>query len=278
MPVCVQNAGFPGPLPGRGEIMVGGRQAAQGARRFFITTAAGAFIALPSLASAQSSGDGFMFKKPSGSFSFRGGYALANTSGQPFSVLKRETTIGARSFDSFSAGVDLNFAVARRIDVVFSGDLSSRTKSAEYREWQENGNPIIHQSTLERFALGAGLRYNLADRGRQISALAFIPARTIPYVGLSGGMMWYDFRQKGDFVETTDQQTAAIFADDLKSRHYNFMGQAHAGVDRRMTARWSLIGEARYTKASAKLIQDYGGLGNIQLSGLALNAGAAIRF
>lgn len=258
--------------------MVSSWQPARGARRFFASAVAGVLIALPSVTSAQASGDGFMFKKPSGSLSVRGGYALANTSSQPFSILKRETTIGARSFDSFSTGVDLNFVVARRIDLVLSGDLSSRTKSAEYREWEENGKPIIQQSTLERVALGAGLRYNLADRGRQISALAYIPARTIPYVGLSGGMMWYDFRQKGDFVESTDQQTASIYADDLKSRHYNFMGQAYAGIDRRLTARWSLIGEARYTQASAKLIHDYAGLGNIQLSGLALNAGAAIRF
>ncbi|MEO5567140.1 MAG: hypothetical protein ABIR92_01525 [Gemmatimonadaceae bacterium] len=278
MPVCVQNAGIPRALARKVGIMVSSWQAGRRAPRFIASAVAGVLIALPSVVSAQASGDGFMFTKPSGSLSIRGGYALANTSGQPFSVLKRETTIGARSFDAFSAGLDLNFVVARRIDLVFSGDLSTRTKSAEYREWEENGNPIIQQSTLERFALGAGLRYNLADRGRQISALAFIPARTIPYVGLSGGMLWYDFRQKGDFVESTDQQTASIFTDDLRSRNYNFMGQAYAGVDRRLTARWSLIGEARYTQASAKLIQDYGGLGNIQLSGLALNAGAAIRF
>lgn len=260
--------------------MVSSRQAAREASRFFASAIAiaGVFIALPSVTSAQSSGDGFLFKKPSGSFSLRGGYALANTSGEPFSVLKRETTVGARSFDSFNAGVDLSLVLTRRIDLVFSGDLSSRTKSAEYREWEENGNPIVQQSTLERAALGAGLRYNLADRGRQISALAYIPARTVPYVGLSGGMMWYHFQQTGDFVRSTDQQTASIFTDELKSNHHNFMGQAYAGVDRRLTARWSLIGEARYTQASAKLEQDYAEFGNIQLSGLALTAGAVIRF
>lgn len=258
--------------------MMSNWQAARGVTRFFASAVAGGLIALPAVASAQSSGDGFMFKKPSGSFSFRGGYALASTTGEPFSVLKRETTVGARSFDAFSAGADFNYFLSRRVDLVFTGDLSSRTKSAEYREWEENGNPIIQQSTLDRYALGIGLRFNLVDRGRQISALAYIPARTIPYVGLSGGMMWYGFRQKGDFVKSTDQQTASIVTDELKSSDHNFMGQAYAGVDRRMTARWSLIGEARYTQASAKLNMDYKELGDIQLSGLALTAGAAIRF
>ena len=38
------------------------------------------------------------------------------------------------------------------------------------------------------------------------------------------------------------------------------------------------VGEARYTHADAELVADYSGLGNIQLSGLALNVGVAVRF
>jgi hypothetical protein len=237
-------------------------------------------VALPSAASAQVSGDGFMFKRPSGSLTLRGGYELANTSGQPFTILQRETTVGPRSFDAFNAAADLNWFVSPRMDLLMTLDMSTRTKSAEYREWEENGKPITQQSTLDRLGLGAGLRYNLADRGRQISSLAFIPAKTIPYVGATGGVMWYDFVQKGDFVEVdpADPNSANIVADELRSNHYSLMAQAFAGVDRRINARWSLIGEARYTQARSKLTKDYAELGNIELSGLALNIGAAVRF
>lgn len=241
------------------------------------TFAATAVLAMPSAALAQS-GDGFLFRAPRGSFTFRGGYSLANTSGELYGLLRRETTVGSRSFDSFNGGMDFNYFLARRLNMVVSVDLSSRTNTAEYREWAENGQPIVHQSTLDRAAFGAGLRYDLVDRGRRISTLAFIPARTVPYLGLNAGVISYGFTQKGDFVEPIDSTNAQIYNDELASSGKSFMAQAYAGLDHRLSARWSLIGEARYTHATARLRSDYSGLGNIQLSGLAFNVGAAVRF
>jgi hypothetical protein len=255
--------------------MVKSRQVVRVALRSLAGVAALAAFAVP--AQAQS-GDGFLFRAPRGSFTFRTGYELANTSGEPFTILERETTIGPRSFDAFNLGVDFGYFMTKRLDLTLTLDVSTRTKSAEYREWEENGQPIVNQSTFDRAGFAAGLRYNFVDRGRQISALAFIPARTIPYVGLSGGAISYEFVQKGDFVEPTTDSTARIFADELHTDGASFMGQAYAGVERRLSARWSLLGEARYTHATAKLVNDYSGLGNIQLSGLALNVGATVRF
>ena len=90
--------------------------------------------------------------------------------------------------------------------------------------------------------------------------------------------MWYDFTQKGDFVEVVNDSTGNIFTDELRSGHYNVMGQAFAGIERRLNARWSMVGETRYTQSSAKLVKDYSGLGDIQLSGLAFTLGATVRF
>jgi hypothetical protein len=257
------------------------RQSARGAQRScirgFFCLAMSGLVALPTIAAAQS-GKGFLFKKPNGSFVMRAGYEAANTSSQPFTVLKQQTTLGPRSFDAFSLGFDLNFFLNDHVDFVTTFDASTRTNTAEYREWEENGQPIVHQSTLDRAALGAGFRYNLLGRGRQISSLAFIPAKTVPYVGATGGMMWYDFTQKGDFVEVVNDSTGNIFTDELRSGHHNVMGQAFAGIERRLNARWSMVGETRYTQSSAKLVKDYSGLGDIQLSGLAFTLGATVRF
>lgn len=258
--------------------MVSSRQAAWGTRRYIGGALLAALIALPAAASAQSTGKGFLFKKPNGSFSMRMGYEAANTSSEPFKVLKRETTLGQRSLDAFNLGIDVNAFLTPRVDLVFTMEGSSRTTTAEYREWEENGSPITHTSTLDRLAFGAGVRYNLVDRGRQISALAFIPARTIPYIGGTVGALWYDFVQEGDFVEVVNDSTGNIFTDKLESNDYGLMGQVYAGIERRLSPRWSLTGETRYTHSTAKLVKDYRGMGDIQLSGLAFNIGAAVRF
>jgi hypothetical protein len=236
-----------------------------------------ALITLPSFAVAQS-GRGFLFKRPNGSFVIRAGYEAANTQSQPFTVAREQTTLGPRSFDGFNLGLDLNFVLTNHVDFVTTFDASTRTNTAEYREWEENGQPIVHQSTLDRAALGAGFRFNPLGRGRQISNLAFIPAKLVPYVGATAGMMWYDFTQKGDFVEVVDDSTGNIFSDELRSWHYNVMAQAFTGLERRLNARWSVVGETRYTQSSARLVKDYAGLGDIQLSGLAFTLGATVRF
>lgn len=258
--------------------MVNDRQFARGAQRLFRGAIVVGLVALPSLAAAQRSGRGFLFEKPNASFVMRAGYSAANTSGQPFTILAQETTIGPRSFDSFNLGLDLNCFLTRYADLVFTVDVSSRTTSAEYREWEENGRPIVQESQLDRVALGGGFRINLVERGRQISSLAYIPAKILPYIGATGGVMWYEFKQHGDFVEVVDDSTGNIFRDDLRSNHYNVMGQVFGGIERRLNARWSLVGETRWTQSTAKLTNDYAGMGNIQLSGLAFNIGATVRF
>jgi hypothetical protein len=208
----------------------------------------------------------------------RAGYEPSRVSGEGFDVLRRETTLGDDSFNSFNLGIDFNYFLSRYVDLTFTLDVSSRASTSEYRDWEENGQPIVHETQLDRFGLGAGFRYNLLSRGRQISSLAYIPAKTVPYVGATAGVMWYEFTQSGDFVEVVNDSTGNIFSDELASRHHGVMGQVFGGIERRLTPRWSLVGEARFTQSNSKFTKDYIGLGNLQLSGLALNLGASVRF
>jgi hypothetical protein len=247
-----------------------------GSRAALVTTAV--FSALSSGTAQSHSGRGFLFHAPDAAIVLRGGYTLANTAGDPYGDIKTQTTVGNRSFDAATLGADLDVFVAKRLDAVISLDLSTRTKNAEYRDWEENGNPITQQTTVNRAGLSAGLRYDLASRGRAISALAWIPSASVPYVGIGGGVMWYDLVQKGDFVTPTSTTTANIYSDKLQSSSQDFMGVAYAGLEHRLGAHLSLQGEARYTYASAPLVGDFAGLGDIQLSGLALTLGTSIRF
>ena len=275
MPVCMQTLASPGAARKVG-IMVSG-QLVRGAQCSIRNAIVLALIALPSVAVAQS-GNGYLFKKPSGSFVMRAGYEPSRVSGEGFDVLRRETTLGDDSFNSFNLGIDFNYFLSRYVDLTFTLDVSSRASTSEYRDWEENGQPIVHETQLDRFGLGAGFRYNLLSRGRQISSLAYIPAKTVPYVGATAGVMWYEFTQSGDFVEVVNDSTGNIFSDELASRHHGVMGQVFGGIERRLTPRWSLVGEARFTQSNSKFTKDYIGLGNLQLSGLALNLGASVRF
>src|SRR4051812_47154718 len=216
MPVCMQRIDS-GCGPERWILM-----------RFVRTTAvaATAILAAASPAAAQSSGRGFLFHAPDASVTIRGGYSLANTGGNPYGDFKANTTVGDRSFDAALLGADVNVFLTNRLDAVLSLDLSTRTRNAEYRDWDENGNPITQRTTLNRAGLSAGLRYDLAPRGRSISALAWIPSQSVPYVGVGGGVMWYDLIQEGDFVQPTSATTANIFSDKLQSSNQNLMGVA----------------------------------------------------
>jgi hypothetical protein len=247
-------------------------------KHLFVRALVAITVVLPSIAAAQT-GKGYLFKAPDASVTMRAGYDIQNTSSQPFTVMRTQTTAGPRSFDAFNLGFDLNTFVSARSDLVISLDFSSRATNNSYTGgWTENGRPISHTSSLDRAAFGLGFRYNLIDRGRQISKLAFIPAKTLPYVGGTVGALWYDFTQKGDFLEVTSDTTADIFTDELESEHVGLMGQLYAGVERRLNARWSIVGESRYTASQAKLVADYADLEHINLSGLAFNVGATIRF
>ena len=253
------------------------RQLARGAWRSIRGAIIVAALALPSVAAAQS-GKGFLFKKPNGSFVMRAGYEPSSAQGEGFDMFRRETTLDSRSFDAFSLGFDLNYFLTQSFDLTFTLDVSSRSTSAEYREWQEGTLPIVHESQLDRIALGGGFRYNLLPRGRQISSLAYIPAKTVPYIGATGGVMWYEFTQNGDFVEVVNDSTGNIYPDELVSHHYGMMGQVFGGIERRLSARWSLVGEGRYTQSSSRFTKDFVDLGDLKLSGLALTLGASVRF
>jgi hypothetical protein len=229
---------------------------------------------------SQSAGNGYLFRTPSGTLAIRGGYTLATSSSQSYTDPLRQTTVGPRSLDPVNLAMDLGFNLTRRVDLILSVDGSTRSTTPEYREWEEDGRPIEHTSTLDKATIGGSLRFNLKDRGRPISAFAWIPARYVPYVGVGGGMVYYSLRQKGDFVEAVgaDQQSANIYTDELESSGWGKSAHLFGGLDYKLTAQWSLLGEARYTRASARLNDDYSDLGRIDLSGMTINFGTTIRF
>jgi len=221
-------------------------------------------------------GDGFLFHQPNATFSLRGGYSRANASSELFTSQQKQLTIGPRGFDRASFGADLSFHATRRIDLGVSFDGTARSRRSEYRDWlDQNDKPIEQTTKLSTLGFSANLKYNLRDRGRAISSLAWIPARYVPYVGIGGGVINYEFTQTGDFIVFPSMQ---VFPDKLRSANWGAMAQVFSGFAYTLTTRWSLISEARYTASSLELNKDYSDFGRINLSGLAVNVGTSIRF
>jgi len=118
-------------------------------------------------------------------------------------------------------------------------------------------------------------RYYLMDRGRQIGHFAWVPNRFAPYVGAGAGLMYYEFGQKGDFIDNT---TLAVFPDAFHSGGWAPMAQLSAGVEWSLGSRWALRTEARYLTASAAPSSDFPGFHRIDLSGVTSSAGLFVRF
>ena len=227
-------------------------------------------------AAAQGSGEGFLFRKPVGALVVHGGFASTTSSGDLYSFLIDQFTLSKGDFRAPAFGADLLVRVAPRVDLAFGGGVSGSKKASEFRHFVDLNNLPIQQTTsLVRVPLTAGARLYLAPQGRSIGEFAWIPNKVVPYVGAGGGMMWYRFRQTGDFI---DFRTTNVFPDAFESSGWTPTAHALAGVDYSLSPRFALNGEARYTWAKGHLSDDFTGFNGIDLSDIGINLGLNVRF
>lgn len=221
-------------------------------------------------------GDGFFFKRPSVTLAIRGGAVRPDANGELFDFVSRELTVDRGDFLSGSGVADVSVALRGRTEVQFTAGFSYRDVKSEYRDFIDNNDMPIEQSTsFRRVPLTLGLKYNLADPGRSVSQYVWIPARFAPYVSGGGGMMYYRFEQHGDFV---DFQTFDVFSDRLKTSGWSGMAYGALGGTWTLTRSVGLNTEVRYDYAKAPVRQDFEGFNRIALSGVGLTAGFLFRF
>jgi len=77
----------------------------------------------------------------------------------------------------------------------------------------------------------------LGEPGRSFGRFAWVPRRYAPYVGGGGGVMWYQLRQTGDFI---DFKTLKIFGDQFESNGWTPTVEAFAGTDVSLSARFAV--------------------------------------
>ena len=224
---------------------------------------------------AQSAGNGYLFHSPDVTLSVRGGYSHANAASDVFDEVTSNLTLDRRDFSSLTIGGDLAVHLSERVALVFSGDYSRAKHKSEFRDFVDNNDqPIEQTTTFERIPLTANVRLNLGTAGRSIGHLAWVPNRVVPYVGAGIGAMRYRFRQDGDFVNFT---TNGVFRAVLDSEDWTLVGQGFAGVDYNFSPLLGLTVDARYLHARGELGPSFKGYDRIDLSGVTGSVGLSVR-
>lgn len=245
--------------------------------RWTAATLVGAAMALAEPASAQASGSGFLFREPRASLSLRAGFAQASARSDLFAFTTDTLTLSRGDFAGMAMAAEVSLGhPGSRLDVVMGIGYSSSSAPSEFRNWvDQDDQPIEQTTTFRRVPVSAGIKAYLAPRGRALGRYAWVPARVAPYVGAGIGAVWYSFRQQGDFV---DFRTFDVFTSEFKTSGWGPLGQGMAGLDIAVSPRVTLTADARYAYAKADVGGDFDGFERIDLSGLTTTVGFNFRY
>ena len=162
-----------------------------------------AVVASPISARAQNAGQGFLFGAPIGSFTIRGGWALAWARSDFFAFTTENLTLNRGDFSSPAIEADLAFRAGPRTQVVVSSGLSGMSQRSEFRHFIDNNDkPIEQTTTFRRIPISIGLKQYLTSTGRSIGRFAWIPSRVAPYIGGGVGINQWRYAEVGEFIDT----------------------------------------------------------------------------
>ena len=244
-------------------------------RKAFVTL--GTLFALSASAPvhAQRSGDGYLFHEPQGRLTIRAGYDRASAGSDVFAQAINLLTINKSDFSGLTLGAEAGVVLTSRLDLSADVGYSHAGRGSEFRKFVDNNDKPIEQSTsFDRVPLTANLRFYLTEPGRSIGKLAWIPSKVVPWVGAGGGVMWYRFRQQGDFVNL---KTSNVFPATIESSDWTGTLQGMGGADISLSPRVALRADARYGWAKAQLGQAFSGFDRIDLSGVQGTLGLTYR-
>jgi hypothetical protein len=217
----------------------------------------------------------FLFQKPTKYFGIRVGIFSPKADSDLFSMITEELTLKKSDFRAWDLGADFGFSLSKRFDLVFSLDYSTKTKSSEFRDYVENGLPITQSTRFSQTPLTAGIKYLIIPRGREIGQYSWLPSRIVPYVSVGAGMLRYEFKQHGDFV---DFSTLDIFSAALESSGSVPTEYLGCGTEVNIFKSTYLNLDFRYYWADDDLDSDFYGFEPIELGGYRITAGVQWHF
>ena len=218
----------------------------------------------------------FLFGRPKGSIGIRADWVFATAGSDIFDFVTRHLTLDKKDFNAPGFAADVSIAIRERLDVQGGFQMSRLSRPSEYRDYVDNRlQPIEQTTSLSTRHIVGSIRYALRPKGQEISRLAWIPSRIVPYVGAGGGLVFYEFRQSGDFV---DFQDLGVFPDTFLSSGKTPTAHVFGGVDVKLYRVLYGTVQGRYTKAAAKLGSDFIDFDPIDLSGFRVSAGINVLF
>jgi opacity protein-like surface antigen len=218
----------------------------------------------------------FLFNRPHTSIGVRGSYTFARAGSDWYDFVTDQLTLDKHDFSSGGIVADVGINITRRLEVVFGADYASTTSGSEFRDFVDNLRLPINQTTnLRQSTLTGGVRFALTERGRELSSLAWVPRRFVPYVGAGGGALWYRVQQTGDFV---DFQDFSIFTDQLESSGWAPAAYVSGGGDVQLHRHLFITVDARYLWATKELERPWTGFDDLDLAGLRLSTGLNVIF
>lgn len=246
-------------------------------RRAALLGVLGALV-LPSIAAAQG-GEGFLFKQPRVTLKFETGYSVQSATGDYLDFTRSTFTVGWRDFDAPYVGGEIAFRAAERWDVALGVGLIDSSVESEYREYVGTDDLPIEQVTeLRIIPVTLSAKYYLNDRGRSVGRFAWVPNTFAPYIGGGVGFAHHRFEQWGDFVDE-QSPTLPIYFARLVSEGETPLARALAGLSVSLGKQLELVGEGRYTFASADMSRQFDdAYGPIDLNGFQAVVGVGIRF
>ena len=102
--------------------------------------------------------------------------------------------------------------------------------------------------------------------------------KVIPYFGIGGGALLWEYREHGDFVYGRDQAIPTLVHGDYDSQGIAPEYHGVLGVDINLAREMALFVEARWSRARDDLSSDYSGFDEFDLSGDSLSVGLRFRF
>ena len=218
----------------------------------------------------------FLFGRPKASLGIRGSWVFAAAGSDIFDFVTRHLTLDKKDFNSPGFALDGSVALTPRLDAQVGFEMHRVERGSEYRDFVDNRlQPIEQTTSLRAMHIVGGVRYALTPKGHEVSRLAWVPNRFIPYVGGGAGVVRYEFRQTGDFVDFED---LSVFAESFRSDGWTPTGHMFGGLDVKLYRGLYGSVEGRYTKAAGKLDSDFIDFDPIDLSGFRISAGINVLF
>ncbi len=218
----------------------------------------------------------FSFGAPKGFLGFRIGRFFPQADSDVFDMITNDLTLEKNDFRAWNIGFDGGLNLQERVDLIFSLDYMKRSKDSEFRDFvDENDLPITQTTRYEQLPLTGGIKFLLIPHGRRVGKYAWLPSDVVPFIGGGAGVLWYRFEQEGDFI---DETTLEIFPAHLKSSGWTPTAYAGGGADIHVFKTAFLTLDLRYVWAKPDLERDFVSFDAMDLSGLRVTAGLQWHF